>query len=63
VGKSEVWVNQWGAQAFTEQNPCGCHPFDFIIEKEFGRKGGFSFSFKSRREFSTYMKRNGWEKL
>lgn len=66
--KIEYWLTPDGRLIETEQNPCGCHPFDFIVKTEgirpkYLERSGVSLSFKNRREFRNYMNRRWAEKL
>lgn len=62
----EHWVQSIvGNTIVTEQNPCGCHPDDYIIENHnFGYKNAIvSISFKNRKHFLRHMKSYKYEKL
>lgn len=46
MGKVEHWVNQWGSIRITEQNPCGCHHLDVLVQwgNKYGESCTYSFN-------------------
>lgn len=57
----EFWINTYGWIIISEQNPCGCCPFSFLITWKTGQT--YTYDFSSRREFKAFANRRGLEKL
>lgn len=59
----EHWMTRHGDIVTTEQNPCGCCPYDFLITSPYTKPATMSYSFGSRKEFKKYANSRGWEPL